>query len=447
MAFLYKFFDDVAGDRMYTMGDWADYFANLMTTDGIAPGILNGMAPSNAGTLFFNFDTGVAFHNGYFAKNTASMALSLNTVTSGNKRIDRLVIRFDPVTTRSSYPLIIQGVETGGVPAVPAITAQDIYVGQILLDRSSGSYVYTVTDERQYLNFAVQNNIWMAKAAREEKCSPLSYFFEGRLRTPTAWNPASASTYWPAIALDAIATQQVFDTSHVPQAMVDIFRGQALTYMEGRAGQQSALGVTNWSITANVATLTFANLAPEKAALSAAALDQGVHGSYANWWPINIPSTIGNIPAGDYAITAVDTVGRTVTFAVTAANGSGSGAWTGTIYPYRIAGSTTSFRLYEVTGRALVSQGDSEGRYITGGRTPSRFQNHWHQLYRATPNSSIPSMGAGSTLPVDQSASSPYTYDLLKDPKSDGVTVPRTGPDTDVRSLAGHLYCGLGAYN
>lgn len=70
-----------------------------------------------------------------------------------------------------------------------------------------------------------------------------------------------------------------------------------------------------------------------------------------------------------------------------------------------------------------------------------QFMGHWHQLYKASPNSAIPSVGAGSALPIDGTSNVAYSNDLLRDPKSDGTNgTPRTGAYTRTPGFA----CNIG---
>lgn len=150
MAEISRFFADVAGDRLTTAAQWNRIFDQLLQEkDGVVRGLGNTLAVTNSGAVAVDVNTGSAIMGGRPYENTASKNLALDAVTSGSKRYDRIVVRVDE-TARTMLLTVIKGVE-GASPAVPAIDGTtDVLLAKILLDRSSGSYVYTVTDERVY---------------------------------------------------------------------------------------------------------------------------------------------------------------------------------------------------------------------------------------------------------------------------------------------------------
>ena len=95
--------------------------------------------------------------------------------------------------------------------------------------------------------------------------------------------------------------------------------------------------------------------------------DKLVHGSYSNWRTLTVAADIGDIPAGTYEITGIDTTSRTVSFALAASDNSGSDTGIIVFYPYRVAGSETTARLFEVSDRVLISEA-SDGTAVSGLR-------------------------------------------------------------------------------
>jgi hypothetical protein len=83
-----------------------------------------------------------------------------------------------------------------------------------------------------------------------------------------------------------------------------------------------------------------------------------VNGGYSDWQTITLPAAIGDIAAGDYNITDVDAVSRTISFAYTDSDNSGSVTATVSFYRHRIAGSTTTARLFQISEDALMSVGN-----------------------------------------------------------------------------------------
>ena len=144
------FFDSVSGDREYSAGDFTDVLYEVgLHGEGVLPGLYSGLAVSNDESLSVDVATGAATKIGAVYKNTESLNLPLSAVTSGKMRIDRIVIRKD-VAERAMLAMIIEGIE-GEDPAAPDIVeATDVLLAQVLVDRTTGDYFYTVTDERVY---------------------------------------------------------------------------------------------------------------------------------------------------------------------------------------------------------------------------------------------------------------------------------------------------------
>lgn len=171
---------------------------------------------------------------------------------------------------------------------------------------------------------------------------------------------------FPALCLNVIDAQTDLLAANWPQGITHLRARQAY-YLRGRTGEKSDFDVTNWDVTSNVGTLTFANTTAENAMLTILEQDQAFHGSYTNWRSITLPSAIGNIPADDYAITNVDTSTREITFSVTASDGSAAVTAVSNFYPHRIAGSTTTARVFEADDLALISEA-GDGSVISGYR-------------------------------------------------------------------------------
>jgi hypothetical protein len=168
--------------------------------------------------------------------------------------------------------------------------------------------------------------------------------------------------------------------------------------------------------------------------------DKVVHGSYSNWRTITVGSAIGNIPAADYAISAIDTTLRTVTFAVTASDGSGAVTATAAFYPHRIAGSTTTAREFETSDRAIISEA-SDGSVISGLRHRDFFQDHWHSfksLSRVNAGTGGPSGAANEGNPI-----STFGDFTVQEPIENADTLsgtPRTDTKTKPKALGAFVY-------
>jgi len=268
-------------------------------------------------------------------------------------------------------------------------------------------------------------------------------FFMSKYKAPAAFNKDSPDTYFPAVCLDA--GDQDLAAANWPDLVPDL-RGLRATYNEGIAGEKYAFDVTNWAIATNVATLTFADTTAEKAVLSVLGEDNLVHGDYASWRSITLPDAIGDIDAGEYAITDVDPTARTVSFAFTHANGSDSGAFVVSFYQHRIPGSSTTARVFERPGGVMVAANDADGEGIAGMRRRDRFQGHGVVVKNGS-NVGLYRLGGSVTSGAndrqgnevaDYGDSEQYHGREFVD---DGVNgTPRIGKSTDPRALVGHAY-------
>ncbi len=267
-------------------------------------------------------------------------------------------------------------------------------------------------------------------------------FFLDQHKTPAAFDKDNPENFFPGLCLDTISSYMDISSTNWSD-LVTHLRAKVFKYMEGTGSEKFAFDVTNWAIVSNVATLTLANTTAENAILAALAEENLVHGGYSNWRSITLPSAIGDITAGEYAITDVDAAARTIDFAFTAADNSGSGTWTVNFYQHRIPGSTTTARVYEVTARSLVSANDGDGEAIAGMRRRDRFQGF---TFNVTAHGDL---GLDS-LSISGGASGMARWGTNTSSVSistDGVNgTPRTGKTTDPRALIGHLYIWAKSY-
>ena len=198
--------------------------------------------------------------------------------------------------------------------------------------------------------------------------------------------------------------------------------------------------MAKWAVTSNVATLTLSDTTTNKNLLKALLEDKLVHGSWTNWRTVTLLVAIGNVPLGDYAITSIDTTARTITFAVTAANGSATITKNVLFYLHRIAGDTTKARVFEAADRALMSD-SADGEGVPGVRRRDRLQGFKPSAPGAFDNTG----GFGSFLalkmirpnPVWGGSSQGISGNIVSDPRFGD---PRIGKDTRPKSLIAHLY-------
>lgn len=246
----------------------------------------------------------------------------------------------------------------------------------------------------------------------------------------------------------------VLDAAHWPD-LVPYYRDKKLRYMPGTGSAKTAFDITTYSRSSNTVTITLANTDPEKAIMAALAEENLVHGSFSGWISINLPSALnsGDVPAGDYAITALNAGARTISFGHIGSNiGATAVTATMSIYPHRIPGSSTTARHYQIAGRTLVSINDAAGEVIAGARRRDRFQGHYHQEYtgntsRGFSNIEVSAPSGNWSAPTGNSTAIIAAAAYIKEPKTDGVNgTPRFGATTDPRSLGAVLAIYGGRY-
>lgn len=285
------------------------------------------------------------------------------------------------------------------------------------------------------------------KRAATEYGKPVGeLFFMDSEKSPSAFDKDSPSDYFPGLCLDTIDGSTDISSTNWPD-LVTHLRERALTFKQGITGEKSAYTVTAWSVSSNVGSLTFDNTDGENAILEALTEDQLVHGSWGSFRSITLASAIGNIPAGEYALTDVDPTTRIVTFAVTASDGSGSVSSTATFYTNRVPGSTTTARVYQATGRTLMSANDDGGGYINGLRrrdamqritgstvlgAPGSYSNYVDGVFTSGPAESSDAAAQGGT-------SDNRTY--FDNANSTSPNAAKTDDaETRPKSTVGHIY-------
>lgn len=171
---------------------------------------------------------------------------------------------------------------------------------------------------------------------------------------------------------------------------------------------------------------------------------------------LTLPEAIGGIPAGDYQITGVTlaNVGSSSAVITCSATGLTPGAKTASsanisIYPHRIAGSTTTARHKELTDVAIMNDGlyNVLGLAQRDQMQGHRFDNGVYtytgdplQKFGYNTDTTISAMNARTAAQKQQSG---YT----SSPITDGTNgTPRTGPRTRPRSGIFNFYAYVGTY-
>jgi len=284
-------------------------------------------------------------------------------------------------------------------------------------------------------------------------------------RAPSVWDAGAPYSYFPCLDLSAITLSQTVDSTGVSSGLtlspitklvsapfVTWARAQKMILREGMgATAKSDFTLSTYSLTSNVVTLTFAvdsdltamiNMLIEWGLAEGASTDLLTYSAnYTRGPVINIPTALGAIPANDYTVTGYNSAARTVTFAFTNADiGSTASSVQCAFYPYRIPGSTTTARITAVQGRALVGANDSLLENVAGGKRRGRLQGHRQSGIGASGTGFTTALAGSNTAGVDD-PSWIGAGRVITDPNYGTV---RVGPETDIRSISGHFYIGLG---
>jgi hypothetical protein len=269
---------------------------------------------------------------------------------------------------------------------------------------------------------------------------------------PSVWDEANPDAYLPALCLTSIETQVDLDVANWID-LVPWLRTKKSIFKDGVTGEISSPGVTNWAISANVGTLTFTNNADHILFLAALLEDEVMHGSYAAWRTITLISAIGNITAGTYAITNVNASSRTVSFAFVAGDASGGVVATAEFYAFRIAGSTTTARVWTARGLSLMGANDLFGYFVSGAlRRRGFFESHHHSFKK--PDGTVADFinvyntaGASTFVIAAGNGGTGLVGSLLVNaPITDGVNTLRSAKETHSPAITVHIYLHGGRF-
>lgn len=144
-----------------------------------------------------------------------------------------------------------------------------------------------------------------------------------------------------------------------------------------------------------------------------------------------------NISGIDYAVTGGSLAAGTLTVNGTPATGS----QTLIVYPYRIAGSTTTARLLRISGFASVVAGDADGEACAGFRKMDRIGPHSHTQAMRYGAGTGTSLSAGGT-----DGGGNVGGNMALTMVADGINTLRSGKTTDPRTAGLHAYTWLGQF-
>jgi len=249
------------------------------------------------------------------------------------------------------------------------------------------------------------------------------YFWLEENKNPSAFVLATPDSFFPAINLSKININSDITTANYP-LLVPYLRALKLKYLDGTGSE-----VYSWTATVAGSNITMPTSTSSDAILASLAEDVLVHGGYTNYRSITVNSV-------EFPITTINTATRVITVTGTPSAGS----QTVEFYNYRITGSSTSARLFEVKGRSFVSPNDSIGRHQNGLRVRDRFQGHYHNGAEGGGSTDYLGQGAGNT---QENTTRVAGYN----PKTDGTNgTPRTGSTTHGQGISAHVYMWARSY-
>jgi hypothetical protein len=254
------------------------------------------------------------------------------------------------------------------------------------------------------------------------------FFYIEENKSPSAFVIATPDNFFPAINLSKININLDISTTNYP-LLVPYLRALKVRYLDGTSGE-----VNSWTATVSGSTITMPTSTDSDAILSSLAEDVLVHGGYTNYRSITVAGT-------EFSITNINTSTRVITVTGTPSAGS----QTVEFYNYRITGSSTTARLFEVKGRDIITPNDSSGRHQNGLRVRDRFQGHGHLINQLSGGSGTGLQFVLAALNVSTFSSS-HTGNITSAIDDGTNGTPRTGLTTHSAGVSAHLYIWARSY-
>jgi len=249
------------------------------------------------------------------------------------------------------------------------------------------------------------------------------FFYIEENKSPSAFAINTPDNFFPAINLSKININLDISTTNYP-LLVPYLRALKVKYLDGTSGE-----VSSFTATVASSSITMPTSTSSDAILSSLAEDVLVHGGYTNYRSITVAGT-------EFPITNINTSTRVITVTGTPSAGS----QTVEFYNYRITGSSTTARLFELKGRGFITPNDTSGRHQNGLRVRDRFQGHYHSGAEGGSGQDYLGQGVAATQ-ENTSRISGYN------PKTDGTNgTPRTGSTTHGAGVSAHLYIWARSY-
>lgn len=253
------------------------------------------------------------------------------------------------------------------------------------------------------------------------------YFWLEDNKNPSAFSLSNPDNFFPAINLSKINLSSDITTANYP-LLVPYLRALKVKYLDGTGSE-----VNSWTATVSGSNITMPTSTSSDAILASLAEDVLVHGSYTNYRSITVAGT-------EFPITNINTVTRVITVTGTPSAGS----QTVEFFNYRITGSSTSARLFEVKGRSFIAPNDSSGRHQNGLRVRDRFQGHWHGGKFFLRNTTS---GTEEIIYDYEYIGGTITNTAVSSPTADTTNgTPRTGSTTHGAGISAHIYIWARSY-
>lgn len=251
------------------------------------------------------------------------------------------------------------------------------------------------------------------------------YFWLEENKPESAFNLSNPDAFFPAINLSKINVSQTITTTNYP-LLVPYLRALKLRYLDGTGSE-----VNSWTASISGSNITMPTSTSSDAILASLAEDVLVHGSYTNYRSITVNGV-------EFPITNINTASRVITVTGTPSSGS----QTVEFFNYRITGSNTTARLFEIKGRSFIAPNDSSGRHQNGLRVRDRFQGHWHDVRNSSnERTQNGTLGDGANPTFLRTSSTIANRLFAADPIADATAItPRTGSTTHGSGVSAHLY-------
>jgi hypothetical protein len=159
-----EFFTAVSGSPSYSADSVCKWlYDRLFQGDGILKGLYNSLAVTSDGAGNALIATGSASKTGHGYYNDSVLTKALTLPASGYTNINTLVVRVDSSTSPNIMHVVVlvgSSVANGSTPTAPSITlGSDVYLADIKIVNTVGSYAYTVTDQRVYMPIMPANSL------------------------------------------------------------------------------------------------------------------------------------------------------------------------------------------------------------------------------------------------------------------------------------------------